>query len=335
MGVRLPAEYQEVEYLKVNPSYTQYIDTGITPKQNATRWEFEVKFDNITAPSTSIMGAGWTNGNLFNFRVSNNAFSAAFGDGFKDFGVQADISVAHKVVINSYLSRFAELDGVRVTGTGNPTYDEDKNIYLFARNRSGAVDYHCKATIYYSKISENGVLIQDLIPCYRKADNKTGMYDLVTKQFFVNQGTGEFLVGPDVIDSISPLMVAWRRALMMQSKPTIIIPLLYSCGLTTSYNVYYGNAKRACSTQDILVMAGETITITKPSSVDIGIYTWDENTKQVVFVGKWNESLSAYTPSTNEFYRITIRTNPEHDINNGEVSNIITAVKGTQKYIFV
>lgn len=214
MGVRLPSEYQEVEYLKVNPSYKQYIDTGITPKQNATCWEFKVKFDNITIPDTSIMGAGWTNGNRFNFRVYNNAFSAAFGDGFKDFGVQADISVAHKVVINSYLSRFAELDGIRVTGTGNQTYDEDKNIYLFARNRSGAVDYPCKATIYYSKISENGVLIQDLIPCYRKADSKPGMYDLVSKQFFVNQGTGEFLVGPDVIDSISPLMVAWRRMLM-------------------------------------------------------------------------------------------------------------------------
>lgn len=197
-GGRLPREYQEVEYLKVNPSYNQCIDTGIAPKQNATRWEFKVKFDNITNPPTSIMGSGWTDGNRFNFRVYNKAFSAAFGDGFKDFGVQADISVAHKVVINSYLSRFAELDGARVTSTSNPTYDEDKSIYLFARNRTSEVDYPCKATIYYSKISENGVLIQHLIPCYRKSDDKPGMYDLVTNQFFINAGNGDFFVGPDI-----------------------------------------------------------------------------------------------------------------------------------------
>ena len=36
------------------------------------------------------------------------------------------------------------------------------------------------------------------IPCYRKSDSEPGMYDLVSKMFFTNAGTGEFLVGPDV-----------------------------------------------------------------------------------------------------------------------------------------
>lgn len=225
MGVRLPAEYQEVEYIKVDPySGNQYIDTRIAPKQNATRWEFKIKFDNITSQATSLMGSGWLNGQRFNFRVFNNKFSAAFGDSFIDFGVRADNSIVHTVVINSYLSRYAELDGVRVTDTANPEYSENKSIFLFARNRSGGIDYYCKATIYSSKIWENGDLIQDLVPCYRKSDSKPGMYDLVTKQFFTNQGTGEFLVGPDVIDSISPLMVAWRRGLMMRKPPVEYIP---------------------------------------------------------------------------------------------------------------
>lgn len=34
-----------------------------------------------------------------------------------------------------------------------------------------------------------------LIPALRKADSKPGMYDLVTGQFFTNQGTGEFTYG--------------------------------------------------------------------------------------------------------------------------------------------
>ena len=63
---------------------------------------------------------------------------------------------------------------------------------------------------YYFKINDRC----EFIPCYRKSDDKPGMYDLITKQFFINQGEGEFLVGPNVIDSISPLMVAWRRIMM-------------------------------------------------------------------------------------------------------------------------
>lgn len=45
----------------------------------------------------------------------------------------------------------------------------------------------------------------DLVPCYRKSDNKPGMYDLcnsicplTNSPFYINAGTGEFLVGPDV-----------------------------------------------------------------------------------------------------------------------------------------
>ena len=45
----------------------------------------------------------------------------------------------------------------------------------------------------------NGEEIVNLVPCYRKSDNEIGMYDLVTKTFFTNQGTGSFMKGPDVI----------------------------------------------------------------------------------------------------------------------------------------
>jgi hypothetical protein len=38
-----------------------------------------------------------------------------------------------------------------------------------------------------------------LIPCYRKADNVAGMYDLFSGEFYTNAGTGEFIIGPDVI----------------------------------------------------------------------------------------------------------------------------------------
>jgi len=33
-------------------------------------------------------------------------------------------------------------------------------------------------------------------PCYRKSDNKPGMYDLTNGVFYTNAGSGEFIYGP-------------------------------------------------------------------------------------------------------------------------------------------
>jgi hypothetical protein len=74
-------------------------------------------------------------------------------------------------------------------------------LYLFARNYGGSINSPISASIYRCTIwnLENGVEIQrDFIPCYRKTDNKPGMFDLVSEQFFTNSGTGEFEIGGNV-----------------------------------------------------------------------------------------------------------------------------------------
>jgi hypothetical protein len=35
-------------------------------------------------------------------------------------------------------------------------------------------------------------------PCYRKADNVPGWYDTANDVFYPNEGTGVFIVGPDI-----------------------------------------------------------------------------------------------------------------------------------------
>ena len=45
---------------------------------------------------------------------------------------------------------------------------------------------------------ENEVLVRDFVPCYRKADNKSGMYDLVNDVFYTSATSTDFDVGPDV-----------------------------------------------------------------------------------------------------------------------------------------
>ena len=42
------------------------------------------------------------------------------------------------------------------------------------------------------------------MPCYKKSNHEVGLYDMVTKKFYANLGTGVFVAGPDVIGDDTP-----------------------------------------------------------------------------------------------------------------------------------
>lgn len=82
----------------------------------------------------------------------------------------------------------------RLTGdycgyTLNTTYSgsvgNNLSIYIFSNhiNNPEAGKYKCYARFYKFEIYSNGEQKFNGIPCYRKSDNKPGMYDTVTKQF--------------------------------------------------------------------------------------------------------------------------------------------------------
>ena len=54
---------------------------------------------------------------------------------------------------------------------------------------------YCGIKIYHS----NGTPWYDLVPVYRKSDNKTGFYDRIGKEFHPNIGVNEFDKGPDIV----------------------------------------------------------------------------------------------------------------------------------------
>lgn len=218
MGVRLPAEYQEVEYIETTG--TQYIQTSYTP-QNAD----EIVCDFAVVGSIAGLGNGkalfsaGTGTNQLIFLLNKTTMVAAPVDGayYKYF---ASGSATRLFFYPSYDTKY-RLE-ISNDGTANCNgylaqshYEGTVNTALRLMRRATG-DNSFKGKCYQFILSNGGEVKLHLIPCYRKSDDKPGMYDIVTKQFFTNAGTGEFLVGPDVIDSISPLMVAWRRALMMQ-----------------------------------------------------------------------------------------------------------------------
>ena len=52
--------------------------------------------------------------------------------------------------------------------------------------------------LYSLKLWNDNILERYMIPCYRKGDNATGMYDVVNNVFYANNGTVEFNVGENV-----------------------------------------------------------------------------------------------------------------------------------------
>lgn len=74
----------------------------------------------------------------------------------------------------------------------------NKPMLLFCRNTDTTPQGFGKFRIARCKIYDEHELERDFIPCYRKSDNVIGMYDLVYKEFYTNQGTGVFTKGNDV-----------------------------------------------------------------------------------------------------------------------------------------
>ena len=56
-----------------------------------------------------------------------------------------------------------------------------------------------RGRIYSCKMyDQNEVLVRDYVPCYRKSDGKSGMYDLVNDVFYSSATNTDFNLGPDV-----------------------------------------------------------------------------------------------------------------------------------------
>lgn len=90
----------------------------------------------------------------------------------------------HTNINDEYTYTFPDVDW-----SGNDTSSASKNILLFAgRTKSKGM------RIYICKLYDGNAMIGNFVPCVRKSDSKPGMYDTVSKTFYTNAGTGEFIV---------------------------------------------------------------------------------------------------------------------------------------------
>ena len=219
---RLPQGYQEVEYIE--SSGTQYIDTGYKPTSNNLRiaCEFEYTADHS---ASSVFGS-----------ESSGQYSIVPW-GAPEFYVGSSTQLlAQTTALNTKYLLDAHANAGTLTVSLNGTTNSASysgsilttvNMGIFCNIVAGVASQFCSMKLYAMYIYDNGNLVRDFVPCYRKSDNVAGLYDLVNNVFYTNAGSGVFAVGADsnkrAVATIIPGGVisfgAALRRRMMSKKP--------------------------------------------------------------------------------------------------------------------
>lgn len=220
---RLPQGYQEVEYIE--SSGTQYIDTGYKPTSNNLRivCEFEYTADHS---ASSVFGS-----------ESSGKYSIVPW-GAPEFYVGSSTQLlAQTTALNTKYALDAHANAGTLTVSLNGTTNSASysgsilttvNMGIFCNIVAGVASQFCSMKLYAMYIYDNGNLVRDFVPCYRKSDNVAGLYDLVNNVFYTNAGSGVFAVGANsnkrAIATIIPGGVisfgAALRRRMMSKKPS-------------------------------------------------------------------------------------------------------------------
>ena len=215
---RLPKAYQEVEYLHTTAQ--GYIDSGYAFMEPELKVEFKyMKEENISTnlfgvdTSSTVLGRKMhghifsnnvycgNGGRAINFDEGKQGLDKVFEGSFRIIGTEVDLQQAvlklnggTQTFINSQTNYF---DGCEMT-----------DFILATRcNVAGEPTYRFRGRLYYIRFYDStGTQVRNFVPCYRKADNVVGLYDLcgsicpqTNTPFYINLESGHFGKGDDVV----------------------------------------------------------------------------------------------------------------------------------------
>lgn len=198
----LPKLYQRVQYIQ--SSGTQYINTTKPVHMN---WKYEIDFQQNTSGTFRTWGAfnqqSYVGPNCSLTYVSNQfairwESRAANNQESRSFGMAVNTD-RHKLIIDKGVPIF---DGTGFTKTAghSDSFVTSYPAFLFTINPGGtAPTTNLNGKIYSYKVwDENNILQQWFVPCYKKSDNMVGMFDIIEKKFYNNNGTGNFIKGGNI-----------------------------------------------------------------------------------------------------------------------------------------
>lgn len=183
--------YTRLTYIECNGQ--QYINTGYVVQEDDV---IEMMYISTSTASTdkALYGCYDENGNIW--------FSIYSNTGYVRFGSSASASVTNARMTFKLTMKKSSV----VLDSGNSATPDfvglpQVPLYLFARNNksTGVGMYGYCRCLGFSIKKSSGEEIMTLKPCKRDSDGAIGMIDLVSGQFFGNEGTGEdFIAGGEV-----------------------------------------------------------------------------------------------------------------------------------------
>ena len=201
----VPMEYQRVEWIEATNSNGAYIDLGIVFD---TKAKTEITFY-TTSATGHLFGAAENSGKLrycasfphaeawYLYGSNGSAFNSV------SFPVST-FPLGHiytfTLLAEPGLLSLSDADtGLSVSNKTQGSYTMTRNLYLLGQNYNTGYRGEGQKRVYsFKHWDKNDVLVRDMVPCYRREDNVIGMYDLVSRTFFTNAGTGVFTCGGDV-----------------------------------------------------------------------------------------------------------------------------------------
>ena len=199
----LPAEYTRLEYIQ--STGTQYIDTGVILNSEATITTVaQANSFTGTGPFAfwGFMGAGtvprwgWSIYSDKWLSDLNNTRPMSAADTQKHTFVNTCYYVNNNLYYDSFVDGNSIYTSAQTTQNITLYANNTLSAYLFARNNNNTAGNFLSCRIFSYEIVQDGVKVLNLVPCRRNSDSELGMYDLVSGQFFTNQGTGDFTPGP-------------------------------------------------------------------------------------------------------------------------------------------
>ena len=197
---RLPNAYQEVEYITSGSG--GYFQTNYA--LNLVGKEVElggtISFPIINGRDSYLMLLTNTSGNacvMLAKNVSDNIYGYNSGS-TSVFGSTATLNQKYKIraIWNDITGIKSLYENDVLKQTQNFTYANDrKNAATFRMGLQAQTNW-CS---YYNEelyVKVDGTKVLDLVPCYRKSDNKVGLYNLLNNTFI--ECNGDWLVGGEL-----------------------------------------------------------------------------------------------------------------------------------------
>lgn len=191
----VPNIYRKVSYLE--SSGTQYIDTGV---REDTTCIIDMQATQTTN-TTQVVLANTLEG------TRTKWFGTAGTTNYYSVGGSNGVSSVSATTRKECVVTFTNMYSTTSSSVSFYFKDDQANVYIRSDTVSGGITltnicvgsrvslYPSYVKLFGLKIyNTSNVLLRDYVPVVRKSDNKPGMYDRVTKQFFTNAGTGEFII---------------------------------------------------------------------------------------------------------------------------------------------